>query len=171
MKKNLCLAVLTGLSLVQSVAAQEAQVRVEIRTTRIGPFVYSANVSGRAADGLFDPTPSNLKPFLIAAQKALAEREGYSERLYGPDHHRLVSDMRVSEIRVTDRTTGRIAYSSRTQQESALPMAERGSRLAGFAPAVAPQRPSTDGTALGSMVPATSDQKMVARKRRGSRAR
>jgi hypothetical protein len=95
--------------------AQEARVRFVFSSPSVGTFEHQVTVQGSEAHRLATPSPADLKPYLVAAQKALAEREGYSERMYGPNNGSLASGKLV-ESTVSD-AGGRVLYSSRDPAE------------------------------------------------------
>lgn len=118
MKNVLALAILVGAASSTWVEAQEAKVRFVFKTQQVGSgfFEHQITVRGSDANRLLTPNPSDLKPYLRDAQKALADRQGYSERLYGANNHTLASGKLV-ESSVQD-VTGRTVWSSRDPLEN-----------------------------------------------------
>lgn len=114
--RSIALAILVGAASMAPAFAQEARVRFVFRSGTIGFFEHAVVVRGPEANRLSSPSPADLKPYLVAAQKALAEREGYSERLYGSNHFTLASGKLV-ESSVTD-ASGRMMYTSRDPVEN-----------------------------------------------------
>ena len=126
MKRKVCVAILAGLSLAAVATAQEYKVHVALDSDRVGRMSYEVLVKGPAAYVLMSPTQTELRPYVIDAQKALAEREGYSVKIFGNENYRMLSGVRVLEIRITDAATGRLNYTSRPPLESeAAPPPER----------------------------------------------
>jgi hypothetical protein len=109
------LAILISLAVPLAALAQEARVRIVFRTDNAGNFEHRSDVRGLAAQRLSSPTPADLKPYVTAAQKALAERQGYGERIFGADNHRLARG-RIVETTVTD-PSGRTLWTSREPLE------------------------------------------------------
>lgn len=116
--KNVALAILVGLSFSALAEAQEARLRFVYKTQQVGSgfFEHHITVHGADASRLLSPSPSDLKPYLRDAQKALADRQGYTERLYGANHHTLASG-RLVESSVID-VSGRTVWSSRDPLEN-----------------------------------------------------
>lgn len=116
MLRSIALAILVGAACSAVAEAQEARVRFVFRSPSIGFFEHQVTVKGLDADRLQSPSPADLKPYLRDAQKALADREGYTERLYGANHYTLASNKLV-ESTVVD-GSGRTLYTSRDPLEN-----------------------------------------------------
>ena len=115
--KNLMLALTFAVLVLPATAgAQEVRVRFVFQSPSVGLFEHQVTVSGPASYRLNAPTQADLKPYLIVAQKALAEREGYSEKLYGANHYTLASG-RLVEASVWN-PEGRKLYSSKEPVEN-----------------------------------------------------
>lgn len=116
MLRSLALGILVLSASSAVVEAQEARVRFVFRSPSVGFFEHQVVVKGPEANRLLSPNPGDLKPYLKEAQKALATREGYSERLYGANNNTLASG-RLIESQVLD-VTGRTMYTSRDPLEN-----------------------------------------------------
>lgn len=114
--RSIATAILVSLSLPLTAGAQEARVRIVFRTDNAQAFEYTSVVRDAAAQRLGSPTPAELKPYVLVAQKALAERQGYAERVFGADNHRLACG-RVIETSVQD-AGGRTLWTSREPLEA-----------------------------------------------------
>ena len=116
MQRSIALAILVTAAFSATAEAQEARVKVVYNSQTIGMFERVVTVQGAAADRLANPTAADLKPYLVATQKALAEREGYTEQLYGANHYAL-AEGRLVETSVID-PSGRTLYTSRDPLEN-----------------------------------------------------
>lgn len=114
--RSIATAILVSLSLPLTAGAQEARVRIVFRTDTSQTFEHRSVVRGPPAQRLGSPTPADLKPYVLAAKKALAERQGYGERVFGADNHRLARG-RVIEASVQD-AGGRTLWTSREPLEA-----------------------------------------------------
>lgn len=94
-----------------AMATVDPAVVVVLQSQRIGKFVHRAALARWEARKLENPTAADLKPFLVRAQTALAERLGYSERLFGDKNFNL-ADGRLVEITVRE-ADDRVIYTYR----------------------------------------------------------
>lgn len=87
------------------VSARDVQVEASLRSPRAS-FHFQKRVTGEEASRLAHATERDLKPYVLAARKALAEREGFSEKIYGPDHYKLIPGVKVRDLSAVDARTG-----------------------------------------------------------------
>lgn len=99
-----------------ALAAVDPAVVVTLDSPRIGKFVHRIALARWEARKLENPAPADLKPFLLRAQTALAERLGYSERVFGVSNFRL-ADGRLVEISVCD-ADARVLFTYRPRTRS-----------------------------------------------------
>jgi hypothetical protein len=108
--------ILVPLGLATAGSAQEARVKIVLRSDNGRVFEHRTTVRGAESHRLASPSPADLAPYVTAAQKALAERNGYAEGIFGGSNNRLASG-RLVESAVED-AGGRTLWSSRPPLES-----------------------------------------------------
>jgi len=132
------IAVLVAMMTTTVTAAQARQVQIDItlRSQLIGLFNYSKRIEGAAAEGLGAAQLSDFRPYVAEAQKALADREGYSTRQFGSDSARLATQADDVRVTATDVDTHQVIFSSREAVDSSGGPKDRAARTA------APARPA-----------------------------
>lgn len=129
-----CVA-LVSLTLVDAASAQDVNVKLTLRSDRVGLFEFTGQLPESSLDVSGRPSVVALRPLVSKAQQALSRREGYLPHIYGESSRQMSSSLssRVVEVAVTDPRSGRLIHASR---QPLRPRPARAGRVRRSAPAL-----------------------------------